>query len=54
LLWFPGMAGAVRDGWCWWCVGLLFEICIVDASIYVAARLCGGVFVCGVLFCGVS
>ena len=32
----PGLAGVVCDGWRWGCRGLLFEICIVDASIFVA------------------
>jgi hypothetical protein len=27
---------AAREVWGWWWVGLLFEICIVDASIFVA------------------
>ena len=34
-LWPPSAAGPCDAGW-WWLVGLLFEICIVDASIFVA------------------
>ena len=34
-LW-PPSAFRVRDVCGWWLVGLLFEICIVDASIFVA------------------
>ena len=44
----PGLAGLSLDGGgCGWWRGLLFEICIVDASIFVAK--CCVMFLCGKL-----
>ena len=38
VVWLLGVSHGrtARKVWGWWWVGLLFEICIVDASIFVA------------------